>query len=210
LEYYSATFEAVLVVFHPFIKALSIRSEQFAPATYPDRSQIVSHCIPVSWAEVAPKAGLPSIASVDIGLRTRIRGLKAEFSNEEFANKIDRLIQSDQILPPPEGTFSDLLHDKMLQSIQDLGYEWVWVGDELGTKRRLHWIEDLKLPGAKATAGHCNVFVPDKSILWTTHWDSHFSFLCSSKRKLDTIQKANRFEGFFCTPLTEVYWSVRP
>jgi Protein of unknown function (DUF2711) len=94
LEYYSDTFEAVLVVFHPFIKALSIRSVQFAPATYPDRSQIVSHCVPVSWVEVASKAGLPSIASVDIGLRTRIRGLKAEFSNEEFANKIERLIQS--------------------------------------------------------------------------------------------------------------------
>lgn len=165
---------------------------------------------PISWAEVASKAELPSIAAVDIGLRTRILGLKEELSNREYADKIESLIGSHHILPPPEGFFSDLLHDRILQTVQGLGYEWVWVGDEFGTARKLYWIEDLKGPDADVTARHhCNVFTPDKQLLWTTHWDSHFSFLCSSKRNLDAIQKANQFEGFFCTPLTEVYWSVR-
>ncbi len=114
LEYYSGTFEAVLVVLHPFIKPASIGSERFATASYPGRSEILSHCIPVSWAEVASKAGLPSIAAVDIGLRTMIGGLKAEFSNREFANKIE-LLESDEIVPPSEGCFADLLHDKIFR-----------------------------------------------------------------------------------------------
>jgi hypothetical protein len=70
----------------------------------------------------------------------------------------------------------------------------------------MYWIEDLKGQKAGTTLGHCNVFTPDKTILWTTHWDSHFSFVCSSKSNL---AKIGDFEGFFCTPQTEVYWSVR-
>jgi Protein of unknown function (DUF2711) len=208
LEYYARTFEAVYVQLHPFIKAVSISTEQFCPTTYPGRSTIVNSCVPVSWAEVVSKAGLPSLAAVDVGLRTMIGGLKQQFSNREYADRLESLVDSDQILPAPEGCFSDLLHDRTLAAIQSLGYEWVWIGDEFGTERKLHWIEDLKGQDTKAFAGHCNVFTPDKKLLWTTHWDSDFSFLCSSKRNLDTIQEKYQFEGFFCTPQTEVYWSV--
>src|SRR5208282_687489 len=158
-----------------------IDKAQFKPSTYPSRASIVRNCAPVSWAEIARRAGLPSIAAVDIGLRTRILGLKPELSNQQYADKIEALAQSDGILPPPEGFFSDLLHDRILQSIQRLGYEWVWVGDEFGTERKLHWIDDLKGQETGPTGDHhCNVFTPDKQLLWTTHWDSHFSFLCSS------------------------------
>ena len=54
-----------------------------------------------------------------------ILGLKAEYSNQEYAGKIESLGESHQILPPPEGFFSDLIHDKIPNAIQNLGYEWV-------------------------------------------------------------------------------------
>jgi uncharacterized protein DUF2711 len=206
---YTGTFEAAYIQLHPFIKAVRINPDEFRPTTYSSRSTVVETCAPVSWADVILKAQLPSIAAVDIGLRTRIRGLKAEFSNQEFGDKIEALVESDQIIPPTEGCFSDLLHDRTLSAIQSLGYEWVWVGDEFGTERKLHWIEDLKNKESKVTTGHGNIFTPDKALLWTTHWDSHFSLLCSSKRNLDEINEAYKFEGFFCTSITEVYWSVR-
>jgi hypothetical protein len=210
LEYYAGTFESAYVLLHPFIKAVSIDKAQFKPATYPNRACIVGNCAPVSWAEVAEIARLPSIAAIDVGLRTMILGLKAELSNQEYADKIESLAKSNGILPPPEGFFSDLLHDRVLQSIQGLGYEWVWVGDEFGTERKLYWIDDLKGQETGPTVGNRNVFTPDKQLLWTTHWDSHFSFLCSSERRLTAVQDTCHFEGFFCTPSTEVYWSVRP
>jgi hypothetical protein len=65
----------------------------------------------------------------------------------------------------------------VLLSIQGLGYQWVWVGDEFGTERKLYWIDDLKNQECGPTSGRKNVFTPDKRVLWTTHWDSHFSFL---------------------------------
>jgi hypothetical protein len=117
----------------------------------------------------------------------------------------ESLVDSDGIIFPPEGCFSDLLHDKILQAIQELGYEWVWVGDEFGTERKLYWIQDLKGQDSGPTAGHCNVFTPNKALLWTTHWDSHFSFLCSSMEKLRAVQETHHFEGFYCTPRTEIY-----
>ncbi len=210
LEYYTGTFEVVYVLLHPFIRPVSIQKEQFRPETYPSRSSIVRNCVPVSWAEIAKRAGLPSLAAVDIGLRTMIRGLKTELENREYADRIGSLYESDGILPSPEGFFSDLLHDRVLESIQALGNEWVWIGDEFCTERKLHWIDDLKAQDSGPTRGRCNVFTPDKSLLWTTHWDSHFSFLCSSQHNLNAIQSVCHFEGFFCSPTTEVYWSARP
>jgi hypothetical protein len=142
------------------------------------------------------RTGLPSVAAVDVGLRTSILGLKEEFSNREYAAKLEALVESNKILLPDEGRFSDLLHDQVLSSTQLLGYEWVWVGDEFGTERKLYWIDDLKNQESGPTVGHCNVFTPNKALLWATHWDSHFSFLCSSERNLNAILKAYHFEGF--------------
>jgi len=202
LEYYAGTFEAVYVLLHPFIDATRIGTEQFRPGTYPSRTCITKNCSAISWDDVAKQTGLPSIAAVDVGLRTSISGLKPEFSNQEYAAKIESLAESSRILTPNEGGPSDLLHDRILSSIQGLGYKWVWVGDEFGTERKLYWIDDLKNQESGPTSGHCNVFTPDKALLWTTHWDSHFSFLCSSHRNLVAIQEANQFEGFFCDAST--------
>ena len=210
MEYYAGTFEAVYVLLHPFIKPLSIPRHLFAPGTYPNRASIVRGCEPVLWEDARRRTGLPSIAAVDVGLRTLISGLREEFSNQSYADKILALAETDGIIHPDEGRFSDLLHDTVLHSIQSLGYEWVWVGDEFGTERKLHWIDDLTGQEAGPTIGLCNVFTPDKQLLWTTHWDSHFSFLCSSERNLGTIQGNFHFEGFFCSPTTEVYRSVHP
>jgi hypothetical protein len=101
-----------------------------------------------------------------------------------------------------------LLYDRVLQAIKGLGYEWLWVGDEFDTERKLHWIDDLKNQIDCVTLGRFNLFTPDKQLLWTIHWDSHFSFLCSSNEKLAFIQSATELDGFFCSPSTEVYWSL--
>jgi len=208
LEYYAGTFESVYVSLNPFIKPIFIDKAEFCPGTYPSRSSIIKHCKPVSWSEVQQLAGLPSLAAVDIGLRTGIGGLKAELENKQYTASIEALSQSQGILSPTEGVFSELLHDSILASIQALGYEWLWVGNEFCTERKLRWIDDLKDQDVGLTAGRFNVFTPDKQLLWTCHWDSHFSFLCSSQEKLSFIQQTIGLEGFFCSPSTEVYWSV--
>ncbi|QGM29159.1 hypothetical protein GI482_01535 [Bacillus sp. N3536] len=46
------------------------------------------------------------------------------------------------------------------------------------------------------------------SILLTTHWDSHFSMLCSDKNTVNKIVKSCNLEGFYCVERTKVYWSL--
>ena len=210
LQYYSGTFEAVYVSLNPFIRPIAIDKAEFKPGTYPNRLSIATNCESVSWSEVMRLAELPSLSAVDIGLRTGIHGLRKEFENQSYASAIDALSETHDILTPCEGLFPALLHDTILQSIQGLGYEWLWVGDEFCTERKLHWIDDLQDQDDGLTRGRVNVFTPDKQLLWTIHWDSHFSFLCSSQQNLAAIQKMTDLEGFFCTPSTEVYWSVHP
>ena len=208
LEYYAGTFEAVFVQLHPFLKTEPASADRSGQATNASHYEVSGTDAAVSWAEVAFLTGLPSLSAIDIGLRTMIGGLRAELANREFAETIGRLAESQHISPPSEGFFSPLLYQQTLSAIQALGYEWVWVGDEFCTERKLHWIEDLKIRETDVLWGPCNIFTPDKALLWTTHWDSHFSLLCSSKNLLDRIEDSYHFEGFFCTPSTEIYWSL--
>ena len=209
LQFYAGTFEAVFVSLSPFIKTIGIDKSEFKPGTYPNRARVATNCKPVAWSEVALLTELPSISAVDIGIRTLIGGLKKELENQSYASAINALYETHNILPPLEGLFSDLLYDQILRSIQELGYEWLWIGDEFCTERKLRWIDDLKTQDDGLTRGRFNVFTPDKQLLWTIHWDSHFSFLCSSRQNLADIQTLTGLEGFFCEPSTEVYWSVR-
>lgn len=208
LAYYAGVFDSAYVSLNPFIRPISIDPDVFSPAAYPSRRKLRETCAAVSWQEIVNKTGLPSIAAVDIGLRTMIFGLNRKYENKDFSDRIIGLCESDGIIPPPEGEHSDLLHNEVLGIFQDLGHEWVWVGDEFCSERKIHWIEDLKAEEEPTIRGHCNVFSPDKSMLWTVHWDSHFSLLCSNRSNLDRVNVADRLEGFFCSPRTEMYWSV--
>ena len=83
LAYYAGTFDAVHVCLSPFIRPVSISPDIFCPETYPDRQKIIETCAAVTRREVMHLAGLPSIAAVDIGLRTLIGGLNEKYANQE-------------------------------------------------------------------------------------------------------------------------------
>lgn len=207
LEFYSRHFESVYILLHPFIRATSIEPERFYPGTYPSKTEILESCVAVVWEEVVNLTELTNINQIDIGLRTGIHGLATEFENEEYANAITRLEESSNIIRPCEGDIPELLQNQLFEVLQRIGQEWLWIGDEFGTERKLEWIEDLK--GDFSFPSHCNLFTPDKSLLVTTHWDSHFSFLCSTRETIQMILSINPLEGFFCTEKTEVYWSLQ-
>lgn len=149
--------------------------------------------------------GFKNIAEIDVGLRTRIHGIKEKFANEEFANRLNDLFD-ENIICPPEGDIPPLLENRIYSAIKTLGHEWLWVADEFGTERKLTWIDDLI--EKDLVSSHGCVFTHDHSLLITTHWDSHCSFLCSSKDIIEKILSVDNFEGFYCSPKTEVYWGL--
>ena len=205
LAFYEGQFDCAYVLLHPFFRPTSVDIERFCPSVWPDKHEIINGCEPVRWQEVLGLSGLKSLADIDIGLRTSIGGLKKEPSNEQFSKQLVAL-EEQNIIHPQEGDLPPLLENRLFKAIQQLGHNWLWVGDELGTERKLHWIDDLierdEIPP------HGCIFTHDHSLLVSTHWDSHCSFLCSSKETIEKILSLELFEGFYCTPKTEVYWGA--
>jgi len=206
LSYYEDQFEAVYVLLYPFLKPTTLSPERFCPETYPSKPEIISGCKKVSWQEVIELTSFNDISEVDIGLKTGIGGLRKELCNKSSVKEIDNLFENKSIIEPVEGDIPEILQNDLFGAIKSLGHNWLWVGDEHGMVRKLHWIDDLFDKNELLT--HCNVFTHDHSLLLTTHWDSHFSFLCSSKQNIENILKKYEFEGFYCTANTEVYWST--
>jgi hypothetical protein len=206
LGYFEGQYESVYVLLSPFMRPTSIPMVRFCPEKWPTKQELINGTEAVTWEQILSLTRLKSIDEIDIGLRTSIGGLNAKFSKQDFSEILCELTETAKIIHPPEGDVSPLLENRLYDSLQHLGHEWVWVGDEFCTKRKLTWIDDLK-KGDEIPCHGC-VFTPDKSIMITSHWDSHFSFLCSSKSTILQILDHQDFEGFFCTPETEVYWSV--
>lgn len=208
LDYYAGVFEAVYVCFNPFIRPSRISPERFCPESYPSDSEILEHCDPVSWSDVMNLAGLSSYAEVDQALKTYMLSLRSEFENKANAKRLSNLFDQGIVMPPDRGGFSPFLLKTVMSKFQELGHSWVWVGDEFSSERKLEWMGDVGTNGP--TPCHANIFAPDNSILWASHWDSHFTLLCGSENDLQHFKDQKLLEGFFCSSNTEVYWSIRP
>ncbi len=209
LDYYSGTFDAVYVTLSPFLEPVLVpRSAFFLETAAESYFQSRDTCEPVPWSEVIARSNLSSLNDVDIALRTAIGGLNPGFADQALASELERTLESEGWVEPIEGRHSAFLHRPVLAMFKELGHDYVWIGDEFCTERKLHCIDDLinddPLPHFRP-----NIFSPDESLLWTVHWDSHFSFLAASGKRLRELDVSKKLEGFFCTPETEVFWSLQ-
>lgn len=206
LGYYAGQFESVYVLLSPFMRPTSISMDRFCPENWPTKQELIDGTEPVTWQEILSLTGLDTIDEIDVGLRSSIGGLNAKYLNEDLSGVLRQLTEDEKIIHPQEGDLSPLIENRIYDSLKHLGRDWLWVGDEFCSERKLTWIDDLKQ--GDEIPWHGCVFTPDKSILVTSHWDSHFSFLCSSQSTIEQIINHNDFEGFFCCTDTEVYWSL--
>ena len=206
LSYYAGQFEAVYVLLHPFVRPESIDGERFCPEKWPTKQEIISGCSSITWLEILNMAGFLNISEIDIGLRTIIGGIAKKHVNEHSAKKLLELTDDLKIIRPTEGELPPLIENRIFNVIKNLGYESLWVSDEFGTEKSSYQIDYLiendKVPG------HGCIFTHDHNLLVTTHWDSHCSFLCSTRETIEEILELDSFEGFFSTAKTEVYWGA--
>jgi hypothetical protein len=103
LAHYAGTFEAVYVAFNPFIKPVSIDVAAFITGAWPSPETVVLNCEPVSWPKVMQLADLPSLAAVDLGLRTQIHGLRKDLEKPDYAAAIDTLHEAEGIFRRQKG-----------------------------------------------------------------------------------------------------------
>ncbi|MGR3763096.1 DUF2711 family protein [Rossellomorea sp. NS-SX7] len=208
-EFYKGIFEEVFIFFHPFIKPKTIDYELFMPDTYPARSEIKEHCEMVRWKEFLKISGVSDYRQLDIGLRSIILGLNKKYADDDTAKVIMDVCEQHEIVRPTEGLFPEFIMDELLQQIKKLGHDWIWCGDEFCTERKLEYMDDIINDSNMLNYERKNLFTHDQTILLTTHWDSHFSMVCSNKETLKKLVDASQLEGFYCNDRTEIYWSLR-
>jgi hypothetical protein len=209
LEYYAGVFDTVYVLLNPFERPATIPRERLLGGRpYPSQAQIRADCEPVTWETVRQLAGFPSLANVNVALQTYIGGLRKQYRRDDLLTQLEQAMAAHNLVPPGEGHFPPLMMSPVLQLFQEAGHHWLWAGDDLCTERKLYYIEDLKAPDRPSGSQELNIFAPDKSMLWSVHWDTHFTFLCSSAARFEQLDVASRLEGFFCTPDFDFEWGI--
>lgn len=206
-EFYQGIFEEVFVFFHPFIKPKSSAYDLFDPAADTSRNEIRKNCESVAWKQFLTLAGIDDYKQLDISLRTSISGLKEEYQDARTAELIHETCIKNGMSAPSEGSFPDIIMNDLLEAFKTLGHEWLWFGDEFCTERKLVYIDELIRDNDMLDQGK-NLFTHDNGILITTHWDSHFSFLCSDKETVEQLVRLSGLEGFYCNEHTKIYWSL--
>ncbi|MBN2234072.1 MAG: DUF2711 family protein [Opitutales bacterium] len=207
LEFYRGVFDSCFVLLHPFIKPNTIPIARFCSDSYPSKMELKNGTEPVSWMHILEVSNLQSLAQIDVGLRTGICGLREVNENRDYEAEISRIEQMENIVRPVEGCLPEMIQDRILSSLQEMGYRCVWIGDEFGSGREFHGIDDLK--DTDFMPIHGSIFTPDHRVLITTHWDSHFSLVCSDRGRLKSFLSTGDYEGFWCEDDTEIYWSLR-
>ncbi|MGN1400808.1 MAG: hypothetical protein ACI4XL_04825, partial [Bacillus sp. (in: firmicutes)] len=124
-------------------------------------------------------------------------GLKKEYQDLHTATLIEKTCRENLIAEPNEGLFPAFIMNDLLKGIKIMGHEWIWLGDEFCTVRKLEYMDDLIQDHQLIEQGN-NLFTHDNSILITTHWDSHFSMLGSDKCTVEQLVHLCELEGFYC------------
>lgn len=196
LEFYKGYFEAVYLILHPFYTT--------------GDNEIVTNSI--TWREFLSMSKFEDINRLDIALRNNIGGLVDKWANKSDVDVLRQTCDLHNLQMPSEGVFQEALRIDMLMSLQEEGHPYIFVADEFGFERKLDYISEMieKRDEVTLTWGAPrNWYTNRNEILYTTHWDSHFTLLCSDTATIKRILAKHHFEGFYCNNTTEIYWSLK-
>lgn len=209
LDFYKGYYDCVYVMLHPFIKEIYPGKFNFSPTTWPTKAEILEYTQKVSWAEFVKISGIGDLNNLDIALRNSTLGLNKQHKNEYDLSLLNEALELNNLISPTEGMFSVFLEDDMLNALIELGHEWIYIGDEFGFERKMEFIQDVIENKNTTHYAHETWYTTMNEVLFATDWDSHFTFLCSDRQTVEKILEKHPFEGFYCAPETELYWSIR-
>jgi hypothetical protein len=193
LAFYEGYFDCVYIILHPFYKE--------------DNSTDL-----ITWKEFIELAGFKDRIQLDLALRNLIRGLSAKWENEEDVVILKQTCKEHHLHIPSEGEFQEALTTSILKSLQDEGHHYLYISDELGFERKVAYIQDVIDDPNNAEfqiGGHDSWYTIKNEILYTVHWDSYFTLLCSDRATVERILAKHPYEGFYCDETTEIYWCCK-
>jgi hypothetical protein len=210
-EFYKKYYNDIYICLHPFLLLRNTDDNILfsSPENYPNKNSIILKCKKIFWNDIIKYTGLDTWDEIDIALRTMIGGLNSRFAREDLAKTLMKKIEENNIVPPDAGRMSDILYNDLLNSLKDIGHQWLWVGDEFCTERKLFFIDDLIENNEMLSFDNKIMFTYNHEILFATHWDSFFTLICGEKNYIDKSISKYHLEGFYCNEETKIYWSCQ-
>lgn len=204
--YYEGVFEAVFVVFHPFIAPVN---DATAIDRYVDmdKNEVEQHFRAITWEKMRRRLDFADVKRIDHALRTMIGALKPHAEDQAGANRIIEYCERKNILPPGEGELSNLLENQVLRALLEMGQEWMWSGDEFCMERHLINIRET-LTSDTWGMQHRTFFGHQHDWLIVPPWDSHFTLICGSRAWVEQMVERCELEGFYCQDDTTINWSL--
>lgn len=204
-EYYKDDYDEVFIFLHPFVQpyspSLILEEASFTKLEWMEKMRRIR------WEEVLKLLEMKDYGELDIALRTLTSSVHKNYENKVASEKVFNLRAKEGIYEADAGFLPIEFINPLLEAIKNEGHDWVWLGDEFGAERRLEYVRDL-WESDQLNSGRYNLFTHNNELLITTHWDSHFSMLCSDKETIERIRKYCDLEGFYCDDKTEVFWSL--
>jgi len=207
IEFYKEYFDTVFIILHPFFKAKNSVKTDFNN-DYPNKCEISQDYDLITWENFLEKSNIESYKSLDIALRTSIGGLNKNYADDFLLKKLNETLENFKIHEPNEGFFEDSLIDSIMNSFVSLGHDELYIGNEWGNEKKLVAVNDILTNKIEIGTTAKNLYSKTNNLLYTVHWDSHFTMLCSSLDNVKKIVSKYNFEGFYCDSKTDIYWSI--
>lgn len=231
LEYFRTSFEVVYGILHPFEQVapenqdiidetwalqdgdshyLGTNLEFMAYGNGPIWSHYQTLIHPFSWREIVEIMEFPSLNYLN-RLLLECCGARSRDHGEDIDRMFEKMALSG-LNRPNEGQFPPLLLEKFLRSFLDIGDTTVQITSDFGDRsenldvktlinQRLISLNDVCRCGNRATLASM-----DNRMLYGTHWDSMYTFLCGRKDDVSAIVEKYQFEGFWFQPGMNLYW----
>lgn len=203
VEAWGRRFEAVYVLFHPFIRvpdALSWKTTK----QYPTDRQIAAHGQRFPWSEVAAATGLRSCAHLNAALLTSTGALADYLSDIPARDALQSFLQTNPVWMPSEGRFEPLLLPALVRAFQSSGFDELVSVPESPQANPIRRISLAEISGHTLPCG--SLVAPDASFLFTVDWDSFFTLFYGPRAFVRQIVRTHSLEGFVPGPLTDHAW----
>ncbi|MCO6392677.1 DUF2711 family protein [Aliihoeflea aestuarii] len=168
---------------------------------------------PVGWRQMGEAVGFTDHLALNRALRTHIRALRPEFADPEGAAKLVAHCAQRRIFLPTEGEFQPVMERAMLRFLTAAGLDRIIWADEFDADSAQQiclddfpsegrWIEGKATPDFRPR----RLFAGDGSLFVCVDWDSFFTLILGSERRLAAGRPETCFEGFRCARETEIFW----
>lgn len=208
LSYFDGVFEAVFVVMQPFCQVE--KENQWILDRELDvlKQDFLHYAKPICWQEIMQKLYIDEYKTLETGTQSYENRLYDHWQRMDIKNQLIALEKECNIFAPETNEFAPYFENDIFNVVKKLGYDWIWVGDEFATERKLYFVDDL-IKSNEVLATGAKLFTPDYQLLISTAYGVSSLFICSSKQMIATICQSADLEGFYCTPQTEVVWNIK-